>query len=68
LPIKAPHPSEAIRFRMTQGGLTVKDVVPSLGQPDRIYEVLDRKRDRTIKMMRNLHRNLGIPAESRIEP
>ncbi len=65
-PIKAPDPIEAIRFRMEQGGLTVKDLVPSIGQPNRVYEVLNRKRGLTIEMIRNLHRNLGIPAESLI--
>jgi len=65
-PIEAPDPIEAIRFRMEQGGLTVKDLVPSIGQPNRVYEVLNRKRGLTIEMIRNLHRNLGIPAESLI--
>lgn len=65
-PIQSPDPIEAIRFRMEQGGLTVKDLVPSIGQPNRVYEVLNRKRGLTIDMIRNLHRNLGIPAESLI--
>ncbi|MEO6967049.1 MAG: transcriptional regulator [Rhodanobacteraceae bacterium] len=65
-PIVAPDPVEAIRFRMEQGGLTVKDLVPSIGQANRVYEVLNRKRGLTIEMIRNLHRNLGIPAESLI--
>ena len=65
-PIDAPDPIEAIRFRMEQGGLTVKDLVPSIGQPNRVYEVLNRKRWLTLEMIRNLHRNLGIPAESLI--
>lgn len=65
-PVEAPDPIEAIRFRMEQGGLTVKDLVPSIGQPNRVYEVLNRKRGLTIDMIRNLHRNLGIPAESLI--
>ena len=65
-PIEAPDPIEAIRFRMEQGGLTVKDLVPSIGQPKRVYEVLNRKRGLTLEMIRNLHRNLGIPAESLI--
>ncbi len=65
-PIEAPDPVEAIRFRMEQGGLTVKDLVPSIGQPNRVYEVLNRKRGLTLEMIRNLHRNLGIPAESLI--
>ena len=65
-PIEAPDPIEAIRFRMEQGGLTVKDLVPSIGQPNRVYEALNRKRGLTLEMIRNLHRNLGIPAESLI--
>ena len=65
-PIKATDPIEAIRFRMEQGGLTVKDLVSSIGKPNRVYEVLNRKRGLTIDMIRNLHRNLGIPAESLI--
>ena len=65
-PIDAPDPIEAMRFRMEQCGLTVKDLVPSIGQPNRVYEVLNRKRGLTLEMIRNLHRNLGIPAESLI--
>ena len=64
--IAAPDPVEAIHFRMEQRGLTVKNLVPSIGQPNRVYEVLNRKRGLTIEMIRNLHRNLGIPAESLI--
>ncbi|HET9031821.1 MAG TPA: transcriptional regulator, partial [Dokdonella sp.] len=42
------------------------DLVPSIGKPHRVYEVLNGKRGLTITMIRNLHRNLGIPAESLI--
>ena len=65
-PIEAPDPIEAIRFRMEQGGLTIKDLVPSIGRPNRVYEVLNRKRGLTIDMIRKLHHNLGIPAASLI--
>ena len=65
-PIESPDPIEAIRFRMEQGDLTVKDLVPSIGQPNRVYEVLNGKRSLTLEMIRKLHRNLGIPAESLI--
>lgn len=64
--IEAPDPIEAIRFRMEQGQLTVRDLVPSIGRPSRVYEILNRKRDLTLPMIRNLHRNLGIPVESLI--
>ncbi|HEU0276743.1 MAG TPA: helix-turn-helix domain-containing protein [Rhodanobacteraceae bacterium] len=65
-PIDAPDPIEAIRFRMEQGGLTAKDLAPSIGHTNRVYEVLNGKRSLTLDMIRNLHRNLGIPAESLI--
>lgn len=65
-PIEAPDPIEAIRFRMEQGGLTAKDLVPSIGKVNRVYEVLNGKRKLTVTMIRNLHKNLGIPAESLI--
>jgi HTH-type transcriptional regulator/antitoxin HigA len=65
-PVEAPDPIEAIRFRMEQAGLTVKDLVPYIGRTNRVYEVLNRKRGLTIDMVRNLHRHLGIPAESLI--
>ncbi len=64
--ISAPDPVEAIKFRMEQGGLTVKDLVPSIGQTNRVYEVLSGKRQLTLPMIRKLHRNLGIPADSLI--
>jgi HTH-type transcriptional regulator/antitoxin HigA len=67
-PIEAPDPIEAIRFRMEQAELTVKDLVPSIGQLNRVYEVLNRKRPLTLQMIRNLANNLGIPARSLIGP
>ncbi|WP_282270120.1 transcriptional regulator [Stenotrophomonas sp. PS02298] len=62
--LKAPNPIAAIKFRMEQSGLTVKDLVSSIGQPNRVYEVLNGKRELTLPMIRKLHRNLGIPVES----
>jgi HTH-type transcriptional regulator/antitoxin HigA len=62
-PIGAPDPVEAIKFRMEQGGLTVKDLEPIIGRSNRVYEVLNHKRPLTLAMIRRLHRSLGIPAE-----
>lgn len=62
-PIDAPDPVEAIKFRMEQQGLSVKDLEPIIGQSNRVYEVLNRKRPLTLAMIRRLHSNLGIPAE-----
>jgi HTH-type transcriptional regulator/antitoxin HigA len=63
-----PDPVEAIKFRMGQMGLSPKDLEPMIGQRNRVYEVLNRKRSLTMKMAWRLHRDLGIPAESLIRP
>ena len=65
-PIDAPDPVEAIRFRMEQSGLSVKDLEPLIGKSNRVYEVLSRKRPLTLAMIRRLHQGLGIPAEALI--
>lgn len=64
--IAPPDPIEAIKFRMEQTGLSPKDLVPMIGQLNRVYEVLTRKRPLTLPMIRRLHAGLGIPAESLI--
>jgi len=63
LPITSPDPVEAIKFRMEQSGLSVKDLEPMIGKSNRVYEVLNRKRPLTLAMIRRLHQNLGIPAD-----
>jgi HTH-type transcriptional regulator / antitoxin HigA len=67
-PMELPDPVEAIKFRMEQSGLTAKDLVPMIGQINRVYEVLNRRRALTLPMIRRLHKDLGIPAESLIRP
>jgi len=63
-PMPDPDPIEAIKFRMEQQGLTPRDLEPILGSRARVWEILHRKRDLTLAMIRALHRQLGIPAES----
>ena len=65
-PMDLPDPVEAIRFRMEQSGLVPKDLVPMIGQINRVYEVLNRTRPLTLPMIRRLHQDLRIPAESLI--
>ena len=64
-PMDLPDAVEAIKFRMEQSGLGPKDLVPMIGQ--RVYEILNRRRPLTLKMVRRLHCDLGIPAESLIK-
>ena len=65
-PIAPPDPVQAIKFRMEQQGLTAIDLVPMIGQRNRVYEVLSGKRKLTMAMVWKLHTGLGIPAESLI--
>ena len=53
-PIDLPDPIEAIKFRMDQTGMTVKDLVPMIGQTNRVYEVLNRTRPLTLSMIRKI--------------
>lgn len=61
--IDPPDAIEAIKFRMEQDALTVKDLEPFIGRSNRVYEVLGRKRPLTLEMIRRLHAGLGISAE-----
>lgn len=67
-PMELPDPVEAIKFRMDQMGLRPKDLEPMIGRSNRVYEILNRKRPLTLKMVWQLHKGLGIPAESLVKP
>jgi HTH-type transcriptional regulator/antitoxin HigA len=67
-PIDPPDPIEAIQFRMEQLGLTRKDLEPLIGTRARVAEVMNRKRNLSIDMIRRLHEQLGISAEVLIRP
>ena len=63
-PIPPPTPIDAIEFRMDQMGLTRTDLAKFLGSKSRVSEILSGKRKLTVHMMKILHRELGVPAES----
>jgi len=63
-PMDLPDAVDAIKFRMEQSGLTVKDLEPVIGRKNRVYEVLSRRRALTLRMIEGLHTKFGIPAES----
>lgn len=63
-PMPKPDPIEAIKERMEQLHLSRKDVAPYFGGENRVSEVLNKKRNLTIKMIREISKNLGIPAET----
>ena len=62
-PIAKPDPVAAIRFRMTQQGLTNNDLVPFLGSRSRVSEILSGRRSLSLKMIRALVGGLRIPAD-----
>jgi len=67
-PMDPPDPIDAIKFRMEQQGLTRKDMETIIGTRARVTEVLNRKRNLSIAMIRRLHEQLGLPAEILIRP
>lgn len=67
-PMDPPDPIEAIQFRMEQLGLTRKDLEPLIGTRARVAEVMTRKRNLSIDMIRRLHDQLGISADVLIRP
>jgi HTH-type transcriptional regulator/antitoxin HigA len=62
-PIAPPDPVDAIKFRMEQMDMTKADLVKYIGSQSRVSEVLNRKRNLTLKMVKSLYRGLKIPAE-----
>jgi HTH-type transcriptional regulator / antitoxin HigA len=63
-PMDLPDAVAAIKFRMEQQGLSVDDLVPVIGRKNRVYEILNRSRPLTLRMIEGLHLRFGIPAES----
>lgn len=63
-PVEPPSPVEAIKFRMEQLGLGNQQLAELLGGRNRVSEIFRKKRPLSIKMIRTLHKNMGIPAES----
>jgi len=62
--IAPPDPIEAIKFRMEQLGLKQSDIAEVIGGKNRASEILNKKRELTADMMRKLHKQFNIPAES----
>jgi len=65
-PILPPDPIEAIKFRLDQLGMSQVELAPYLGGRNRVSDVLNRQRNLSIRMIRQLHKKLQIPTESLI--
>jgi HTH-type transcriptional regulator/antitoxin HigA len=61
--IPASDPIEAIKFLMEQNSLSRRDLEPYIGASGRVSEVLNRKRNLTLVMIKKLHKGLKIPYE-----
>ena len=62
-PMELPDPIEAIEFEMDQREMSRRDLVPFIGNKSKVSEVLSKKTPLSLKMIRSLHKGLGIPAE-----
>jgi HTH-type transcriptional regulator / antitoxin HigA len=61
--IPTPDPVEAIQYFLESRKVSKKELAKILGTDSRVSEVLHYKRGLSLKMIRNLHSELGIPAE-----
>ena len=58
-----PDPIEVIKFKMEQNNLRNKDLGEIVGSKSKASEILNKKRRLTLKMIRQINKILGIPAE-----
>ena len=65
--IELPDPVEAIRVRMEHKNLRQVDLVPMIGSRGRVSEVLARKRNLTLPMIRRLAKGLDLGADVLIQ-
>jgi HTH-type transcriptional regulator/antitoxin HigA len=62
-PVDFPDAVDALNYWIESRGLERKDLTSCIGTRARISEILSRKRELTLNMIRKLHDELHIPAE-----
>src|ERR1700730_14186326 len=67
-PRRPPNIAELIRHLMDQHGLTRADMVPLLGTPSRVSEVLRGKKGLSMAMVQRLRARFRVPADLLIPP
>jgi HTH-type transcriptional regulator / antitoxin HigA len=67
-PRRTPTLSDLLAYLMDQHGLSRADLVPLLGTPSRVSEVLNGKRDLSMSMVRKLRERFNISADLLIAP
>jgi HTH-type transcriptional regulator / antitoxin HigA len=67
-PRRPPRTADLIRHLMDQHGLTRSDMVPILGTPSRVSEVLQGKKRLSMAMVQRLRARFHIPADLLLPP
>ena len=67
-PQKTPALADILIYLLDQHGLTRSDLVPLLGTPSRVSEVLSGKRELSIAMIQRLRKRFHISADVLIPP
>lgn len=67
-PRRTPTLPDLLTYLMDQHGLSRADLVPLLGTPSRVSEVLNGKRDLSMSMVRKLRERFDISADLLIGP
>ena len=62
-PRRRPSTADMIRYLMDQHGLTRADLVPILGTPSRVSEVLRGKKGLSMTMVQRLRARFRVPAD-----
>ncbi len=65
-PIPTSDPVEAIKFLMEQNDLSQKDLQTFIGSTEHVSDILNRKKELNLMMIKRLHKGLNIPYESLI--
>lgn len=67
-PRRTPALPDLLTYLMDQHGLSRADLVPLLGTPSRVSEVLNGKRDLSMSMVRKLRARFDVSADLLIAP
>ncbi len=67
-PRRPPRTAELIRHLMEQHGLTRAEMVPILGTPSRVSEVLAGKKGLSMAMVQRLRARFHVPADLLLPP
>jgi HTH-type transcriptional regulator / antitoxin HigA len=67
-PPRQPQTAEVIRYLMEQHGLTRADLVPLLGTPSRVSEILRGQKELSLSMIQRLRARFQVPADLLLPP